>query len=77
MFHNKKIKLNIGCGLDYRDGFINIDGREDLPRIDKIINISKYSLLDYFAVGSMDYLPANDFIVKLPFRKRSVAEWVS
>ena len=56
------MKLNIGCGLDYRDGFINIDGREDLPRIDKIINISKNSLLDYFAAGSIDYLLANDFI---------------
>jgi len=56
------MKLNIGCGQDYRDGFVNIDGRDDLPQIDQIINLSKHSLFDYFAAGSVDYLLANDFI---------------
>jgi hypothetical protein len=56
------MKLNIGCGQDYRDGFINIDGRDDLPKIDMLIHLGKNSLLDYFSAGSVDYLLANDFI---------------
>jgi hypothetical protein len=56
------IKLNVGCGLDYREGFINIDGRDDLPRVDQFINLSKKSLLDFFEEGMIDYVLANDFI---------------
>ena len=31
------IKLNIGCGYDPREGFVNIDGRNDLPKVDRVI----------------------------------------
>ena len=47
-FTEVPIRLNIGCGNDYREGFINIDGRADLPRVDWVINLSKESLLKYF-----------------------------
>jgi len=56
------IKLNIGCGYDPREGFINIDGRNDLPKVDRVINLSKESLLKYFRVGTVDFILANDFI---------------
>lgn len=56
------LRLNIGCGNDYREGFINIDGRADLPRIDMVINLSKESLLKCFEEGSVDNILANDFI---------------
>jgi len=56
------IKLNVGCGTDYREGFINIDGSNTLPRVDKIIDISSASLLPHFTNGEMDYILANDII---------------
>jgi hypothetical protein len=56
------IKLNIGCGTDYRDGFINIDGSDTLPRIDKKLDISRESLLSHFDVESVTYILANDII---------------
>ena len=59
---NQMRKLNIGCGLDYREGFINIDGSDALPRVDKIINFSSESLLNYFKEGTIDFILANDFI---------------
>lgn len=34
------MKLNIGCGADYRLGFINIDASSALNKVDRIININ-------------------------------------
>ena len=62
VFSEMCLKLNIGCGYDPRDGFINIDGRNDLPKVDRVINLSKESLLKYFRVGTVDFILANDFI---------------
>ena len=56
------LRLNVGCGNDYREGFINIDGRVDLPRVDRVINLSKESLLKYFKEGTVDFILANDII---------------
>jgi len=56
------ISLNIGCGKDYREGFINIDGSDTLPRVDKVIDISSESLLSRFKQGQVDYILANDII---------------
>lgn len=58
---NKK-KLNIGCGTNYRDGFINIDGSNTLENVDKVIQIGTDSLLNYFEKESIDYILANDII---------------
>ena len=38
---NTNIKLNVGCGSDYKDGFINIDASNSLNRVDKIIDLEK------------------------------------
>ena len=56
------MKLNIGCGTDYKEGFINIDGSNSLPRVDLIIDISRVSLLDHFTENSVNYILANDII---------------
>jgi len=57
-----KLLLNIGCGADYRPGFINIDASSELNRVDRIIDISVASLVDHFAENSVDFILANDII---------------
>ncbi|MCP4972034.1 MAG: hypothetical protein GY932_15770 [Arcobacter sp.] len=56
------IKLNVGCGHDYRDGYINVDGSDLLPKVDKIINLSNDSLLNHFDSDSINEILAKDFI---------------
>ncbi len=56
------MKLNIGCGTDYREGFINIDGSDTLPKVDKIIDISTDSLLSHFNKDEIAFILANDII---------------
>jgi predicted SAM-dependent methyltransferase len=56
------MKLNVGCGTDYREGFINIDGSNTLPRVDKVIDISIESLTSHFKMEEIDYILANDII---------------
>ena len=56
------MKLNVGCGTDYREGFVNIDGSSELPKIDKVIDISKEPLSKYFSRGEVKYILANDII---------------
>lgn len=55
-------KLNLGCGTDYRNGFINVDGSSSLYKVDKVIAIGHESLLNYFKKESFDYILANDII---------------
>jgi hypothetical protein len=56
------MKLNVGCGADYREGFVNIDGSRTLRRIDKVVDISTTSLLSCFEAGTVSYILANDII---------------
>lgn len=56
------MKLNIGCGTDYRNGFCNIDGSDTLAKVDKVVDISTESLLDHFKAGEVDFILANDII---------------
>lgn len=56
------MKLNIGCGTDYRKGFINVDGSNTLPRVDRIIDLEKESLRNHFNAGEVDFILANDII---------------
>lgn len=59
---NNNIKLNIGCGTDYREGYINIDGSTSLIKVDKVIDISTQSLEDFFDENSVEHIIANDII---------------
>ena len=56
------MKLNVGCGTDYREGFINIDGSRSLAKVDKVIDLSTESLLSHFPEGEVEYILANDII---------------
>ena len=56
------VKLNIGCGTDYREGFVNIDGSDTLPRVDRRVDVATESLLDHFDEGSVDHILANDIL---------------
>jgi len=56
------MRLNVGCGTDYRNGFINIDGSASLSKIDKVIDIGNDSLLNYFEQCSVEFILANDII---------------
>lgn len=56
------MKLNVGCGTDYRDGFVNIDGSDTLERVDRVIDISTESLLKFFERDSIEYILAQDII---------------
>ena len=56
------MKLNVGCGTDYREGFINLDGSNTLPKIDKVIDVSSESLLSHFEESKVEYILANDIV---------------
>jgi predicted SAM-dependent methyltransferase len=56
------MKLNVGCGTDYHEGFINIDGSNVLSKVDRVIDISTESLLSHFNEGEVEYILANSII---------------
>lgn len=56
------MKLNVGCGTDYRENFCNIDASDSLLRVDKIIDISSESLLNHFNEGEVDFILAHDVV---------------
>jgi predicted SAM-dependent methyltransferase len=56
------INLNIGCGSDYREGYINIDGSIALLKVDKQMDLNRESLLEHFEKNSIDFILANDII---------------
>lgn len=55
-------KLNIGCGDDYRDGFINVDGSDTLKKVDKIIKIPNEKLSNALGCGTASHILCNDFL---------------
>jgi predicted SAM-dependent methyltransferase len=68
---NQLLKLNVGCGADYRRGFVNIDGSTSLSRVDKVINIPGEPLLDAYHPLSCEYILAQDVVEHL-FRWEAV-----
>ena len=52
-------KLNLGCGLDIRPGWINLD-RAALPGVDVVHDLDKLPLP--FADGTMEYVLAKDVL---------------
>jgi len=59
-------KLNIGCGLDHREGYVNIDVREEVNP-DMVINLEECSLP--FADGEVEEVIAHDIVEHISFRK--------
>jgi glycosyltransferase involved in cell wall biosynthesis/predicted SAM-dependent methyltransferase len=64
--------LNLGCGLDIRKGFINIDLYSDNPEV-VYMDVSKLDLPD----NSVDFILANDILEHFSHRKTDsvLAEW--
>jgi predicted SAM-dependent methyltransferase len=56
------MKLNVGCGTDYREGFVNIDGSGTLSKVDRVIDISRESLRDHFKPEEVLFILANDIL---------------
>ena len=66
------LKLNIGCGSDYRKGFVNIDGSNSLCKVDKVVCIPDESLLDFYSPRCCDYILAQDVVEHL-FRWEAIS----
>ncbi len=58
------MKLNLGCGSDYREGFINIDANPEI-KTDYVIVLGETSLLDYFMPESFGYILMHDILEHL------------
>jgi len=59
-------KLNIGCGSDKREGYINIDIREEV-KPDLVLNIEREKLP--FADSSVEEIIAYDVVEHISFRR--------
>lgn len=57
-----KNKLNVGCGTDYRDDFINVDGSDSLAKVDMVVDLNQDNLLDLFPPDHFEFILANDII---------------
>ena len=61
------MKLNLGCGDDVREGYINIDVRKTKPNV-LVIDLEK-ELLRAFPSESADEIVARDFIEHISWRR--------
>ena len=61
------MKLNLGCGDDVREGYINIDVRKTKPNV-LVIDLEK-ELLKAFPDESADEIIAKDFIEHILWRR--------
>jgi SAM-dependent methyltransferase len=60
------MKLNLGCGGDVREGWLNIDVRKTHPKV-LVLDLEK-EMLRPFPDGSVDEILAKDFIEHLSWR---------
>jgi predicted SAM-dependent methyltransferase len=69
------LKLNLGCGEDYREGYINIDTR-NLPRLD--IKWRVDDLAEYVRDKSVEEILAFDVLEHFPIREvpGALDEWI-
>ena len=67
------MKLNLGCGTDYREGFVNIDNRTDI-KVDKNCDVSMLPFPD----GCIEHILANDILEHFSYREveKVLKEWV-
>ena len=67
------IKLNLGCGEDIREGFINVDIRE-MPGVDKIVDLE-----NDFPFKDVDYIRAYDVLEHFSHRQTDVIfkRWIN
>jgi len=61
------IKLNLGCGLDKREGYVNVDVRKDVNP-DVTVDLEK-ELLSRWGDGTIEEILAKDFLEHLSWRR--------
>lgn len=68
------MKLNLGCGTDIRDGFVNVDVRE-MPGVNLCHDLS---LPLPYAPGTIDFIMAHDLIEHFEEHKAEVLlkDWI-
>lgn len=49
------IKLNLGCGKDIKEGFVNVDLKKGTG-VTLVINFNNDSLMNYYNEGTVDYI---------------------
>lgn len=64
---SERVKLNVGCGSDFREGWVNIDGNAKLARVDLVLDLPRESLRAHFGPAAptgrhADHVLACDFI---------------
>ncbi len=60
------MKLNVGCGQDVRQGYVNVDFRADLPGI----MLADLSILPWpFSDSTADEIMMLDFLEHFPYAK--------
>lgn len=67
-----KVKLNLGCGTDIQEGYVNVDIR-DLPGVDLVGDVRMLPAVE------AEYIRAIDVVEHMPQKEaeRAVAHWVS
>ena len=67
------LKINLGCGTDIRQGFVNCDIRENVG-VDRVFDLSKGLP---FKNGEVDYILAQDILEHFGFRETEpmLREW--
>jgi len=60
------VKLNLGCGGDVREGYLNIDVRKTHPKV-LLLDLEK-EMLTSFPDGSVEEILARDFLEHLSWR---------
>jgi predicted SAM-dependent methyltransferase len=63
--NGRGLRINVGCGTDYHEGWMNIDGSTTLPRVDKVLKVPQEPLDEALGAGVADYILASDVIEHL------------
>jgi len=63
------MRLNLGCGLDVKSGYTNVDFRQ-IPGVDVVADLSTFPW--QFADGSADEILMLDFLEHLPYRQTAL-----
>ena len=58
------MRLNLGCGNDIRDGYVNVDFRQ-VPGVDRVVDLSLFPWP--FETGSCDQVLMLDFLEHFPY----------
>jgi predicted SAM-dependent methyltransferase len=67
----QEVKLNLGCGSEFLEGYVNVDYNMDDPRVTSV-DLSAYPLP--WATGSVDFILCSHVLEHLPDPMRFISE---